>query len=267
MAAKFDASRAADARPGRGRQHADHGDDPDRRSLGAGAHPRTGPRRGPPGRGRRVPAHRRASPRCWPAARASPSSAASEADGLLLDDLRSDVNMEWVPERMWLSYMTLDAPADELDYDLAVATRPGRHAVAGRRGRARSGRGPGAAAGAGAAGVAVRGGRCGRRRGAGRGLVAAERVRGRSLRRDGRRPGGWRPAAVVTAVDHGPARRRTGGPRPAAATEAAPPRRRLPGWRWPVGAAVAAAGGGGGRARRVPAPAAIPRRRRWAPAT
>ena len=48
-----------------------------------------------------------------------------QADGLLLDDLRSDVNMEWVPERMWLSYMTLDAPADELDYDLAVATRPG----------------------------------------------------------------------------------------------------------------------------------------------
>lgn len=48
-----------------------------------------------------------------------------QADGLLLDDLRSDVNMEWVPDRMWLSYMTLEAPADELDYDLAVATRAG----------------------------------------------------------------------------------------------------------------------------------------------
>ena len=33
--------------------------------------------------------------------------------------------MEWVPEDMWLSYLTLDAPAAELDYDLAVSTRPG----------------------------------------------------------------------------------------------------------------------------------------------
>jgi hypothetical protein len=43
----------------------------------------------------------------------------------LLDDLRSDVGMEWVPEDMWLSYLTLAAPAAELDYDLAVSTRPG----------------------------------------------------------------------------------------------------------------------------------------------
>jgi hypothetical protein len=48
-----------------------------------------------------------------------------EADSLLLDDLRSDVNMEWVPERMWFSYLSLDAPAAELDYDLAVTTEPG----------------------------------------------------------------------------------------------------------------------------------------------
>lgn len=47
------------------------------------------------------------------------------ASGLLLDDLRSDVGMDWVPEDMWLSYLTLDAPAAELDYDLAVSTRPG----------------------------------------------------------------------------------------------------------------------------------------------
>jgi hypothetical protein len=48
-----------------------------------------------------------------------------QADELLLDDLRSDVNMGWVPERMWFSYLSLDAPAAELDYDLAVATHPG----------------------------------------------------------------------------------------------------------------------------------------------
>lgn len=48
-----------------------------------------------------------------------------QADDLLLDDLRSDVNMEWVPESMWFSYLSLDAPAAELDYDLAVATEPG----------------------------------------------------------------------------------------------------------------------------------------------
>jgi Uncharacterized protein conserved in bacteria (DUF2330) len=48
-----------------------------------------------------------------------------QADGLLLDDLRSDVNMDWVPESMWFSYLSLDAPAAELDYDLAVATEPG----------------------------------------------------------------------------------------------------------------------------------------------
>jgi hypothetical protein len=48
-----------------------------------------------------------------------------EANELLLDDLRSDVGMEWVPEDMWLSYLTVDAPAEELDYDLAVSAEPG----------------------------------------------------------------------------------------------------------------------------------------------
>jgi hypothetical protein len=43
----------------------------------------------------------------------------------LLDDLRSDVGMGWVPEEMWLTYMTIDAPARELDYDLAVSATPG----------------------------------------------------------------------------------------------------------------------------------------------
>jgi hypothetical protein len=47
------------------------------------------------------------------------------ASSLLLDDLRSDVGMEWVPEEMWFSYLSLDAPAEQLDYDLAVSTTPG----------------------------------------------------------------------------------------------------------------------------------------------
>ena len=43
----------------------------------------------------------------------------------LLADLRSDVGMEWMPGEMWLSYLTVDAPAAELDYDLAVSTTAG----------------------------------------------------------------------------------------------------------------------------------------------
>ncbi len=48
-------------------------------------------------------------------------------DGLL-DDLRSDVGMEWLPEDMWLSYLSVDGPAAELDYDLAVSATPGEAA-------------------------------------------------------------------------------------------------------------------------------------------
>jgi hypothetical protein len=52
------------------------------------------------------------------------------ASDLLLSDLRSDVGMEWVPEEMWLSYLQLNAPADELDYDLAAsAEADGRPSV------------------------------------------------------------------------------------------------------------------------------------------
>ena len=47
------------------------------------------------------------------------------ATDFLLDDLRSDVGMEWLPEQMWLSYLKLDAPAAELDYDLAISATPG----------------------------------------------------------------------------------------------------------------------------------------------
>jgi hypothetical protein len=47
------------------------------------------------------------------------------ASDFLLDDLRSDVGMKWVPEDMWLSYLQLDADAEELDYDLAVSVAAG----------------------------------------------------------------------------------------------------------------------------------------------
>ena len=47
------------------------------------------------------------------------------ATDFLLADLRSDVGMEWLPRDMWLSYLKLDAPAAELDYDLAISATPG----------------------------------------------------------------------------------------------------------------------------------------------
>ena len=47
------------------------------------------------------------------------------ADDLLLADLRSDKGMGWVPEEAWFTHLALDAPAADLDYDLAVATTPG----------------------------------------------------------------------------------------------------------------------------------------------
>jgi hypothetical protein len=48
------------------------------------------------------------------------SEAASAA---LLDDLRSDEHMGWVPEAMWLTHVAVGAPAGELRHDLAVSTR------------------------------------------------------------------------------------------------------------------------------------------------
>jgi hypothetical protein len=43
------------------------------------------------------------------------------ASSALLTDLRSDVGMEWVPEEMWFTYLQVDARAGDLDYDLAVS--------------------------------------------------------------------------------------------------------------------------------------------------
>jgi hypothetical protein len=48
-----------------------------------------------------------------------------QASSDLLADLRSDKGMEWVPESMWFTYLSLDAVAADLDYDLAMATQPG----------------------------------------------------------------------------------------------------------------------------------------------
>jgi hypothetical protein len=41
-------------------------------------------------------------------------------DGLL-DDLRSDVGMEWVPGDLWLTHLTLAEGAGDLDYDLSAS--------------------------------------------------------------------------------------------------------------------------------------------------
>jgi hypothetical protein len=44
------------------------------------------------------------------------------ATDLLLDDLRSDEGMEWVPDEAWLTHLVLDDAAGELDYDLSAGT-------------------------------------------------------------------------------------------------------------------------------------------------
>ncbi len=42
------------------------------------------------------------------------------ASALLLDDLRSDVNMEWVPRNGWFTYLRLETEARNVQYDLSV---------------------------------------------------------------------------------------------------------------------------------------------------
>jgi hypothetical protein len=46
------------------------------------------------------------------------------ADDLLLEDLRSDKGMEWVPEHMWFTYLQVGTDAATLDYDLAISDDP-----------------------------------------------------------------------------------------------------------------------------------------------
>jgi hypothetical protein len=55
------------------------------------------------------------------------------ASARLLDDLRSDKGMDWVPASSWLTFLRVDASPDELTYDLAVdasgAGQPSREAA------------------------------------------------------------------------------------------------------------------------------------------
>jgi hypothetical protein len=44
-----------------------------------------------------------------------------QASDLLLNDLRSDKHMEWVPDSMWFTFLRLNVPAGQLGYDLAIA--------------------------------------------------------------------------------------------------------------------------------------------------
>jgi hypothetical protein len=43
-----------------------------------------------------------------------------QASDLLLDDLRGDRGMGWVPEESWLTYLRVDSDAGDLTYDLAI---------------------------------------------------------------------------------------------------------------------------------------------------
>jgi len=44
-----------------------------------------------------------------------------QANDALLDDLRDDVDMEWIPENAWFTHLELRAAADDLVYDLSVS--------------------------------------------------------------------------------------------------------------------------------------------------
>ena len=95
------------ARSAQRRRHADHGHDADGPPVGAVAHPRARREARPGDRGRRVPAHRLASRSCSPVVAASPSTAARRRRASLLDDLRSDKGMDWVPTSMWFTHLPL----------------------------------------------------------------------------------------------------------------------------------------------------------------
>jgi Uncharacterized protein conserved in bacteria (DUF2330) len=43
----------------------------------------------------------------------------------LLDDLRRDKGMGWIPDRMWFTYMPLNTTAGQLKYDLAISDHSG----------------------------------------------------------------------------------------------------------------------------------------------
>jgi hypothetical protein len=45
-----------------------------------------------------------------------------QASRSLLNDLRSDKGMKWIPRKLWLSYLRIDSNAGKLVYDLSVGT-------------------------------------------------------------------------------------------------------------------------------------------------
>jgi Uncharacterized protein conserved in bacteria (DUF2330) len=49
-----------------------------------------------------------------------------EANDLLLDDLRADAGMGWVPDSAWLTKLEINSSATDLQYDLAVDTTDAR---------------------------------------------------------------------------------------------------------------------------------------------
>jgi uncharacterized protein DUF2330 len=60
-------------------------------------------------------------PSLMPGARGGLTLTHSErASDVLLDDLRSDDGMQWVPESAWLTKLRVDAAAEDVTYDLAV---------------------------------------------------------------------------------------------------------------------------------------------------
>lgn len=48
-------------------------------------------------------------------------SRSEPASDFLLSDLRSDRGMEWMPEEMWFTHLTLEEEAGDLDYDLSAS--------------------------------------------------------------------------------------------------------------------------------------------------
>jgi len=48
--------------------------------------------------------------------------ASRQLDGQLFNDLSRDRNMGWLPRNGWLAYLRLDAPSDDVTYDLGVGT-------------------------------------------------------------------------------------------------------------------------------------------------
>ena len=60
-------------------------------------------------------------PAILPLAKGLSLSRSEQGSDSLIADLRSDKGMEWIPASgMWLSYLRVDSPAGDLDYDLAV---------------------------------------------------------------------------------------------------------------------------------------------------